>query len=391
MIADRPGPDLMFQDELRQIVRRAYQAIAHGAGRAVVERFYTPEDAAQLPESALSWALGVGDPVRSADLTSGEVVLDLGCGGGIDAVLAARRVGPDGRVIGLDMLPEMCERARASAEAAGTAGWCEFHVGEMEALPLEDASVDVVLANGVLNLSPRKSRALAEAARVLRPGGRIVAADLTVERDLPPEVLASEAAWAGCIAGAVSEQVLARKLERVGFEQVQLSGHAPFSLDDVAQYPLFAPEVVELLRRVLPADAQQRVAVGLLVRARKPTDVLRQAAPTVLAARSGTRPLERIRPDAVEAPGVTVRHLKSVEDVQLKVLDVEPGGSTPFHTHGHAHEGVVISGSGTLRLDGRAEPLRPGDTFAVNPTDPHAIEADGPEPLRFVCMDCWIE
>jgi SAM-dependent methyltransferase len=189
--------DLLFQDEVRDVVRRAYSAIPGGGGEAVARRFYDGDELAELPDEAVTWALGVGNPVRPAGLAPGEVVLDVGCGVGIDTILAARRVGPTGRVIGLDMLDEMCWRARASANAAGVAGCTEFKHGEMEAIPLPDESVDVVISNGVLNLSPRKARALAEVRRVLRPDGRLCVADLTVEDDLPPEILTSESAWAG--------------------------------------------------------------------------------------------------------------------------------------------------------------------------------------------------
>jgi arsenite methyltransferase len=124
-------------------------------------------------------------------------VLDVGSGGGIDSIMAARRVGPTGRAIGLDMLDEMRERASANAAEAGVAEWTQFIPGEMEAIPLGDGSVDVVISNGVLNLSARKSRALAEIHRVLRPGGRLCVADLVVDDDLPPEILTSDSAWAG--------------------------------------------------------------------------------------------------------------------------------------------------------------------------------------------------
>ena len=199
--------DLMFQNEIRDIVRAAYGAITTGAGLAMAHRFYSDEELADVPAAAVDWALGVGNPVRHAGLSEGEVVLDIGSGGGIDTVLAAQRVGPAGRVIGLDALPEMCERARAAAKAAGVAQWCDFREGEMEAIPLPDESVDVVISNGVINLSPRKSRAFAEITRVLRPGGRICVSDLVVNDDLPPEVLSSGPAWAGCIAGALSERI----------------------------------------------------------------------------------------------------------------------------------------------------------------------------------------
>ena len=177
--------DLMFQDEILAAVRRAYSAIPAGAGRAMAERLYSDEELATLPGEAVEWSLGVNNPVRHAGLKPGDEVLDIGCGGGIDTVLAARAVGPTGRVVGLDLLPEMCERARVAAEAAGVGAWCEFRVGQMEAIPLDDASIDVVISNGVINLSPLKSRALAEIARVLRPGGRLCVSDLTVEDDLP--------------------------------------------------------------------------------------------------------------------------------------------------------------------------------------------------------------
>lgn len=189
--------DLLHQDEIRELVARAYSEIPTGGGEPVVGRLYSAEEIAGMPRGAIEWALGVGDPVRFAELGPGEVVLDVGSGGGIDSIMAARRVGPEGRVIGLDLLEEMCERARANADAAGVGAWTEFRQGLMEDIPLADASVDVVISNGVINLSPRKTRALAEIFRVLRPGGRLCVADLTVDEDLPPEILTSDSAWAG--------------------------------------------------------------------------------------------------------------------------------------------------------------------------------------------------
>ena len=189
--------DLMFQDEIKDAVRDAYGSITSGAGEVVAERLYSDEELAQLPAGARDWALGVGNPVRYAFLQPGEVVLDVGSGGGIDTILAARRVGPEGRAIGLDVVQAMIDRARANVAEAGVEGWTEFLLGEMERIPLPDGSVDVVISNGVLNLSARKSRALAEIFRVLRPGGRISMADLTVEGDLPPEIANDQSAWAG--------------------------------------------------------------------------------------------------------------------------------------------------------------------------------------------------
>jgi len=189
--------DLLHQAEIKDVVKGAYRAIRAGGGAAVVERLYSDEERAGLPEGAVRWALGVGNPVRRAGLVPGERVLDLGCGGGIDSILAAKRVGPGGRVVGLDLLEEMLGRARANAAAAGVSDRCQFVRGEMESIPLPDASVDVVISNGVVNLSPRKSRVLAEVYRVLRPGGRLAMADLLVDGELPVEVKTSDAAWAG--------------------------------------------------------------------------------------------------------------------------------------------------------------------------------------------------
>ena len=191
------GRDLMFQDEIKQGVRQAYASIDAGAGPIVARRLYADRELAEVPSGAIGWALGVGDPVRYAFLEPGETVLDIGSGGGIDTILAARRVGPNGSAIGLDVLEQMLDRARDHARQAGVAGWTEFLLGEMEDIPLPDGSVDVVISNGVLNLSARKGRALAEIFRVLVPGGRVSMADLTVEGELPPEVANDQSAWAG--------------------------------------------------------------------------------------------------------------------------------------------------------------------------------------------------
>jgi ubiquinone/menaquinone biosynthesis C-methylase UbiE len=185
-----------FSDgDTRSIVREAYGRI-RSDGSAVASAFYGPDELAGLPRGAVELSLGVGHPVRHAALSTGEVVLDLGCGAGIDTLLAARAVGAAGRAIGLDMTEEMVARARANAAAADFAN-VEILSGLMESIPLADASVDVVVSNGVLNLSTRKSRVLAESLRVLRPGGRIAIADLVLEDRLPDDVLKSPAALAG--------------------------------------------------------------------------------------------------------------------------------------------------------------------------------------------------
>jgi ubiquinone/menaquinone biosynthesis C-methylase UbiE len=188
--------DLLHSAEIKQLVRDAYRHIDAGSG-AVAECLYSSDELAGVPRSVTDRALGVANHVRHAQLQPGDVVLDIGCGAGIDSILAARRVGPTGRVIALDFLPEMLERTAESSAQAGLTN-VEALEGEMESIPLPDGSVDVVISNGVINLSPRKARVLAECARVLRPGGRFCVSDLTVgDDDLPPEVMTHPAAWAG--------------------------------------------------------------------------------------------------------------------------------------------------------------------------------------------------
>ena len=188
--------DLMHAAEVKELVRSAYAAV-DASSEAVARRLYSEEELAGVPRSAIEGALGVANHLRHARIRPGETVLDLGCGAGIDAILAARRAGPAGRVLALDVLPAMLERTRAAAAEAGLEN-VEAVEGDMEAIPLPDASVDHVISNGVVNLAPRKARVLAECARVLRPGGRLTMSDLTVaEEELPPEVLTHPATWAG--------------------------------------------------------------------------------------------------------------------------------------------------------------------------------------------------
>jgi len=216
------------------------------------------------------WSLGVGHPIAHAELPLGATVLDVGCGGGIDALLAARRVGPGGRVIGLDLLPEMGERTREHARQAGLPT-VEFVEGAMEAIPLPDDAVDVVISNGVINLSPRKMRALFECARVLRPGGHLCLTDVTVdEKDLPPEVLTHPAAWSGCAAGAMAERSLLRALGRVGLVEVVVAERHSFGVDDCSRFPLFTPELIAVMRATIPAEKQPMIATVVTVTARQP-------------------------------------------------------------------------------------------------------------------------
>ncbi len=186
----------MHSDEIKELVRAAYSNIDSETS-AVARKLYTEEQLAHLPRAAVQRALGVGNHLVHAEIEPGDVVLDLGCGGGIDSILAAFNTGPTGRVIGLDFLPEMLERTQAAALEVGLDNVETLH-GEMEAIPLPDNSVDYVISNGVISLSPRKMRVLSECARVLRAGGGFCVSDITInERDLPPEILTHPAAWAG--------------------------------------------------------------------------------------------------------------------------------------------------------------------------------------------------
>lgn len=188
--------DLMHAEDVRDVVRQAYGALDGGTA-AVACKLYTPEELALVPASAVERALGVANHLRHAEIAPGETILDLGCGAGIDTVLAARRTGPEGRVLALDFLPQMLARTAEAAAEAGLAN-VETIEGEIEAIPLPDASVDHIVSNGVINLAPRKARALAECARVLRPGGKLTVSDLTVDdEELPAEILTNPATWAG--------------------------------------------------------------------------------------------------------------------------------------------------------------------------------------------------
>jgi arsenite methyltransferase len=242
-------------------------------------RFYPAEELAGLPETVTGASLGCGNPLAIADLQPGEVVLDLGSGGGIDCFLAARKVGPQGRVVGLDMTPDMIKLARRNARDMGVTN-VDFRYGEMEDIPLPDESVDVILSNCVINLSPDKDAVFREAYRVLRPGGRLNVADVIVDGDLPQAIRSRLDAWAGCIAGALDERDYLARLGAAGFERVAVLSRDQAEVDDVAQWDdvhVVADGVDEQEAKhalaqagLTPASLARKVA-SVRVRAYKPT------------------------------------------------------------------------------------------------------------------------
>jgi SAM-dependent methyltransferase len=209
-------------------VREKYAAAASGAlsgdregVRAVAEAFrYSPQELASIPAEA-NMGLSCGNPTATAHLKPGEVVVDLGCGGGLDVLLAAPKVGPTGKAVGIDMTPEMIERARASAARAGARN-VEFHLSTIDRLPLRDGSADCIISNCVINLAPDKPAVFREMFRVLKPGGRLAVSDIALKKPLPEEVAADVMAYVGCIAGAVLIGDYERQLREAGFAAVEV-------------------------------------------------------------------------------------------------------------------------------------------------------------------------
>jgi len=190
---------------------------------------YSDEELEGLPDSVISTVAGCGNPTALADLREGEVVLDLGSGGGIDAFLAAKKVGPKGKVIGVDMTEEMVQLAKENAEKMRAEN-VEFRLGEIENLPLEDEMVDVIISNCVINLSPNKDKVFREAFRVLKPGGRLLISDIVTQGELPNEIRENLEMWAACVAGALDEKVYLQKIMDAGFEKVEVIAKNDFML-----------------------------------------------------------------------------------------------------------------------------------------------------------------
>jgi len=213
--------------DIQAAVKTKYGEIAtsglsstHDGVRAVAEAFgYSEAELASIPAEA-NMGLSCGNPTATANLRSGEVVVDLGCGGGLDVLLAAKKVGPTGKSIGIDMTPQMLDLARRNAAKAGASN-VEFHQATIDRLPLGDASVDCVISNCVINLVPDKRAVFREISRVLKPGGRLAVSDIVLKKPLPPEIAGDLMAYVGCIAGAISVDDYKRGLAEAGFGHVE--------------------------------------------------------------------------------------------------------------------------------------------------------------------------
>jgi len=235
-----------------------------GCGDPISSELYSGEEIKDLPSSAVEMSLGCGNPTALIDLQPGQTVLDLGSGGGIDVLLSARRVGPTGKAYGLDMTDEMLAVARENQTKAGVTN-AEFLKGTIDAIPLPDRSVDVVISNCVINLASDKDAVLKEAFRVLKPGGRFAVADVVIRGHVPDQVRRSMELWVGCIAGALEVDEYESKLRQAGFEQIGTDIWRTYDVDDAREF---------LSESGLDADAIAPEVDGSIasafVRARKP-------------------------------------------------------------------------------------------------------------------------
>lgn len=243
----------MKDNDIKSVVREKYGNIAAASGSCCPSASccggpaltdigkkigYAESDIAAVPEGA-NLGLGCGNPIALASLKEGETVLDLGSGAGFDCFLAAVRVGPNGKIIGVDMTPEMIERAQANARKDGVEN-VEFRLGDIERLPVEDASVDVIISNSVINLAPDKGRVFREAFRVLKPEGRLMVSDIVLKKPLPDAVKNSVAAYVGCVAGASLKEEYLEAMRQAGFADVVVQSEAPFPVDCVTTDPMLS-------------------------------------------------------------------------------------------------------------------------------------------------------
>jgi arsenite methyltransferase len=261
--------------DIQTAVRDKYASLATRGGKCapagtccggdpITSDLYSTTEAGSIPSEAVSASLGCGNPTALLDLQPGQAVLDLGSGGGIDVLLSAKRVGPTGKVYGLDMTDEMLALARKNQERAGAQN-VEWLKGTIEAIPLPTASVDVVISNCVINLSADKDATLREAFRVLKPGGQLAVSDVVVRGEVPEDVRRSMELWVGCIAGALEETDYAAKLRAAGFEQVDIEPWRVYRVDDARAFLTNAGLDVDRLG----PQVEGRFA-SAFIRARKP-------------------------------------------------------------------------------------------------------------------------
>ena len=267
-----------MSDSVKDVVTAKYGAIARDVARTgrsgsccggggadpVTRDLYQATEVCGIPEEAVLASLGCGNPTALADLAPGEKVLDLGSGGGIDVLLSAQRVGPAGHAYGLDMTDDMLALAESNRVKAGVDN-ATFLKGDIEAIPLPDASVDVIISNCVINLSADKRRVIQEAYRVLKPGGRFAVSDVVVRGRMPPEVRRSMELWVGCVAGALEVGEMATLLRQAGFEQISIEPTRVYQIEDARAFLEGAGLDVEHVAR----EVGGRV-MGAFVRARKP-------------------------------------------------------------------------------------------------------------------------
>ncbi len=240
------------------------ETTADGCCDPITSNLYDQADTTQLPDDALSASLGCGNPTALADLRPGDVVLDLGSGGGIDVFLSARRVGPTGKAYGLDMTDEMLQLARRNLEKTGLQN-VEFLNGQLESVPLPDESIDVIISNCVINLSGDKRLALREAFRVLKPGGRFAVSDVVVRGEMPSELRRNLELWVGCVAGALEESEFKRLLTEVGFENAEIEPTRIYRAEDARAFLANAGLDVD----EIALEVEGRI-MGAFVRATKP-------------------------------------------------------------------------------------------------------------------------
>ena len=285
-LANVDGLTAVVREKYGQAARRAAEgkgssccggAAAGAACDPITSNLYAAGETDQLPAEAVLASLGCGNPTALAELREGETVLDLGSGGGIDVLLSARRVGPTGKAFGLDMTDEMLALARENQRKAGVDN-VEFLKGQIEAIPLPDEAVDVIISNCVINLSGDKRRVLAEAFRVLKPGGRFAVSDVVVQGELPADVQRSMELWVGCVAGALRDRDFVALLREVGFEDPTIEMTRTYDVNDARAFLVNAGVDVERAAH----EVAGRVGAAF-VRARKPAKATSCCGPTCCA------------------------------------------------------------------------------------------------------------